>query len=424
VLVEPSHAIPLVGFTVAFRSGSAYDPVGREGSARVAARMLRRGCDGLSANDIEERIDQLGGELSFDVSASSVALHAQVIGRNLRPFIELVARILSLPSFAEAEFERLRREVLAELVESRDNDRGLAQKAFRAALFGGHPYGRSTMGTMASVQAVTLDDVRAAYAQHFVRKNAVIGFSGDITGPQAGEVAEMLLHGLPKGALRPEVIPEPSPIEGRHLIFVDKPDRTQTQILIGSLGTSPFDDDHVALGAANAVFGGTFTSRLMREVRSKRGWSYGASARLGVGKRRQAFSMWTFPAATDAAACIELELGLLEAFVDKGITERELSFIKRYLTRSYAFDVDTASKRLHQALDVEVLGLPSDYYSGYVGHVQRVTLEQANRAVQKRIDPSRLLVVVVGTAGDLLDAVRSKVGGLARHDVVSFEKVE
>jgi len=211
-------------------------------------------------------------------------------------------------------------------------------------------------------------------------------------------------------------------VSGRRLVFVDKPERTQTQVLIGSLGTQPHDEDHHALSVANAIFGGTFTSRLMREVRSKRGWSYGASARLGVDRHRQAFTMWTFPAATDAAACLALELDLLSTFVAKGITTRELSFIKRYLARSYAFEIDTAAKRMHQALDVELLDLPADYYSGYIAHVEGVTLETANGAVSRRLGAKDLLITVVGTASEILEPVRAAIPELASHEVVPFDR--
>jgi zinc protease len=205
-------------------------------------------------------------------------------------------------------------------------------------------------------------------------------------------------------------------------VFVDKPDRTQTQILIGTLGTWPHDPDHVPLTVANAVFGGTFTSRLMNEIRSKRGWSYGAHARLSIDRQRQAFSMWTFPAAEDAPACLALELDLLEKFVNGGITPREAAFIQRYLVRSHAFDIDTAPKRLHQGLDVELLGLPKDYYSTYVEHVKAVTPETANAAVRARIRPEDLLVVVVGTASRTFDPVRDAVKNLGSHEIVPFDQ--
>jgi zinc protease len=136
--LEESHAIPLVSIVIAFRMGSGEDPAGKEGLARLAMRMLRRGTDKKSAKQIEESIDTLGGEMAVDTSVSSVAVHAQVIGRNVEPFVDLLAHLLSSSTFPEDEFSRLRRESIAEIVEARDNDRAIAQKAFQRFVFPGH----------------------------------------------------------------------------------------------------------------------------------------------------------------------------------------------------------------------------------------------------------------------------------------------
>ncbi len=421
LLLEEDHTLPLVSITVALKSGAAHDPVGKEGAARLAMRMLRRGAGELTAKEVEDSIDRLGAEVGTDVSPSGGTVGAQVIRSNLEPFSDLLVELLGHPSFPEDELARLKRETVAELVEARDSDRALAQRAFRRTMFAGHLYARGTSGTVSSVPTLTQGDAFAAHALHLRRGNVVVGMSGDVDEAVARRVADRLVAALHAGEGPGDPVAEPEPKKGRRLVFVDKPERTQTQVLIGTLGTSPFDADHVPLGVANAVFGGTFTSRLMREVRSKRGWSYGASARLGVDRHRQAFSMWTFPAAGDAAACIELELELLDAFVNKGITAKELSFVRRYLARSRAFDVDTASKRLHQAIDVEALGLPADYHTGYVAKVNAVKLDEANAAVKARIAPEDLLVVVVGTAAELLEPVRAAIAGLGEHTVVPFD---
>jgi zinc protease len=216
-------------------------------------------------------------------------------------------------------------------------------------------------------------------------------------------------------------MPDPSPLSGRRLIVVDKPERTQTQILVATLGTDPRDPDHTALLVGNAVFGGTFTSRLMREVRSKRGWSYGASSRAGIDRRRQGWVMWTFPEAVNAAACLKLTVELMEKWVEGGVTPREVAFIRRYLVRSQAFDVDTAPKRLHQALDVELLGLDADYHSGWGARVQATTAESASAAVRARIHPQDFVAVVVGTASQVLEGLRESVPGLSDVTVVPFD---
>jgi zinc protease len=197
--------------------------------------------------------------------------------------------------------------------------------------------------------------------------------------------------------------------------------RTLTQILIGGLGTHPSDPDHVALSVGNTIFGGTFTARLMNEVRSKRGWSYGAYSSLPYDRRRQSFSMWVFPKATDAAACIELELQLLEKWRNKGVTKKELSWAKRFLIRSHAFTVDTPSKRVGLQLDSELYQLPEGYYDNYLEHVRSVTLEQVNAAIQTRISADDLLVTVVGTEKDVGEAVRKAIPGLSNSEVVPFD---
>jgi zinc protease len=421
LFVESSHALPLVTIAIALESGSTRDPAGKEGLCRITSRMLRRGCQAMTSQQVDAEIDRLGAEMSVDVSASHVTLHTQVIRRNLGAWVDLVARLLSTPTFPEDELARLRRETAAEIVEARDNDRALAQLAFRRAVFAEHPYARSAVGTTRAVESITQGDVRGLYGRDYVRGNLAIGFAGDVTRDEAEKLADRLSRALPEGTTPSDDAGDPAPTKGRKLVFVDKPERTQTQIILGSLGTWPHDPDHVPFSVAVSIFGGTFTSRLMREVRTKRGWSYGAYARLAIERRRHAFSMWTFPAAADAPGCIELELGMLADFVENGVTPREAAFMKKYLVRSHAFDVDTAAKRMHEALDVGLLALPPDYYSAYVDHVAAVTPESANGAIKARLSADDLRIVVVGTKDSLFDKVRGAIPRLDSAEVVPFD---
>ncbi len=420
--VESSTVVPLVSIALSLRSGALADPEGKDGLSRLTARMMRRGCKGMTSSEIESAVDRLGGEIGFDVGPSTISLHGQVIRRNLQPFCELIARVLGTPTFDQGELDRLKRETVAELIDARDNDRGLAGLAFRRALFEGHPYSRSAAGRPASVDKLTREDVLATYAKRFVQSDIVLGFAGAITEEEAKTLGALLVRSVPEGPRVDNPLPEPTPPKGRRLFFVDKPERTQTQILIGSLGTHPRDPDHWPLVAATAVFGGTFTSRMMREIRSKRGWSYGTSARLSVERKRHAFTMGAFPAAADCAPCVALELKLLEDFTSGGITPRELAFIKNYMIRSHAFEIDTAPKRLGQALEAELLDLPADYHTAYLEHVRAVTLEGANASVRERLTAQDLVLVVVGTASEILDKVTSAIPGLTEHKVIPFDQ--
>ena len=194
--------------------------------------------------------------------------------------------------------------------------------------------------------------------------------------------------------------------------------------MIGCLGSHTRDEDHVALLVGNTIFGGTFTARMTQEVRSKRGWSYGAYSNVPFDRRRQSFSMWTFPKADDAGPCLKLELDMLHELREKGVTKAELSWAKRYLVRSHCFAIDTAAKRVGLALDQALYDLPEDYYSRYLERVQAVTLEQANAALQNRLSDQDLLITVVGTESVIGEPVRSAVENLASSEVVPFDTVD
>jgi zinc protease len=421
LLCEESRTLPLVWVTVAIRTGALEDPEGQEGLTRLTARLMRRTAGGASPHEIDTRIDSLGGSLGADVSHSVGSFHGTLIARSLEPFVDVLVDVLARPGFSTAELERLVRETSAELVEARDNDRALVQRWFRRKLFAGHAYGRPISGTPASLARIGDKDVRDQWRRLWVGENLVFGLAGAIDEAGARAVQQRIASALPGGAARPDPLPDPALRPGRHLVIVDKPERTQTQILIGGRGSSAHDPDHTALHVANTVFGGTFTARLMEEVRSKRGWSYGAYSSLPCDRRRQAFSLWTFPKAEDAAACIRLELEMLRAFCEEGITDEELSRAKRYLVRSHAFAVDTAAKRLGLRLDELLYELPAGYHTGYTERVQAVTRDQANAAIRSRISDQDLLVAVVGTEKQIGEPVREAIERLESVEVVPFD---
>jgi zinc protease len=421
VLVETSRALPLVSFSIALKTGSILDPEGMTGATRMLTRWMRRTAGGREAQAIDTEIDALGGAFGADVSPSTLVFQGTVITRSLDGLMRIATDILARPGFAEAELERLRRETLAELTETLDDDRGLGRRWLRHRLFGAHPYARSVTGTASSVARIKPEDLKALYGRIVRPENLIFAFSGDIDRARAEQLAEQVRAALASGPAPDDSIGDPAVIPGRRLTLVDKPDRTQTQILIGGLGTHPADPDHLALHVANTVFGGTFTARLTQEVRAKRGWSYGAYSSLPIDRRRQAFSMWTFPKAEDAAPCIQLQLEMLHDLRSKGITKKELAWAKKYLVRSHAFALDTASKRVGLLLDSALYGLPAGYYENYIERIKGVSLEAANASVVERLSEDDLLVTVVGTASQIGDAIKSAIPNLASTEVVPYD---
>ncbi|MBW2529592.1 MAG: insulinase family protein [Deltaproteobacteria bacterium] len=421
VFAETDRAIPLVSMTVALRAGAVHEPPERAGLARIAARMLRRGCRGLSSDELESRIDSLGAELGTSAGLVSTMVHVELLARSAPEVARLLGRLLAHPSFDQAELDRLKRQTEAEITESRDSDAFLAGRAFRRQLFAGHPHSRRVAGTIATVGAIERQDVERWHRAHFVRENAVVVVVGNLSEEAVAELSEAVTAELPSGRATPYPATEPVPPDGRNLVLVDKPERTQTQMVIGTLGTHPRDRDHTALLVANTAFGGTFTARMVQEIRAKRGWSYGASSHLSTGRVREAFSMWAAPAAGDTAACLRLELEMLSRWREDGISAEELAFCKSYLRRSYAFEIETAKKRAAQWLDRALLDLPEDYHHGFVERVEAVTLEDANAAIGQRIDDGRLWMSLVCTEADLGAELRQAVDRLGDVVVVPYD---
>ena len=417
VHVETCHDLPFVSVMVGFRTGASQDPEGLEGVTRAAVRMLRRGAAGMDAAQIADAFDSMGAEYGEYVGLNAIHLSIDVIRRSLDRVVDLLCTLLGSPDFDEVELGKLLRETESEVLETRNHDRALCGRALRRVLFAGHPFSRRVSGLPESLRRIERRHVQEQHRAMLVRDNVVFAFSGDLTETEAHSIAKRICAALPEGPVSGRVREDPLPLSGRRLVFVDKPDRTQTQMLIGTLGTRASDPDHTSLLVANTVFGGAFTSRLMSEVRVKRGWSYGAYANLPIDLCREAFTVWTHPNADDAAACLALELELLETWRTRGITARELTFTKRYLSRSQAFEVDTASKRAQRKLLTRIYELPDDYYDGFLDRVKAVTVQSANLALRERLDLTALVVAVTGTfdrigegvAGaipDLLETIR------------------
>jgi zinc protease len=424
LILETSHALPLVNIAVARVTGAAQDPEGKAGTSRILSRLARRTAGGRPLQVIEESLDRLGASLGSDVSYSATSLSGTVIARSLDKFADLLADAVGRPSLDITEFERLKRETRAEIIDGLDNDRALGHRALRRALYPNHPYANTSAGTLKTLAAIEHQTVVDFDRLVRRRDSLVLGVSGSIELEQAKALAERVIEAVPEGQAPKDTLTDPVIAEGRKLIIVDKPERAQTQILIGLSGTQPTDEDHTALHVAATVFGGTFSSRLMQEVRVNRGWSYGAYASLPIDRYRQAMTLWTFPSKDDAPACAKLELELLEKLVCDGITPKELNFAKKSLVRSHAFSVDTAAKRMSLALDSTILELPEDYYDRYEERVSAVTLEQANAALKARVDPSRLVIAVVGTAKELQERLQEAIPSVTTVEVIPHDSEE
>ncbi len=322
----------------------------------------------------------------------------------------------SAPTFRRTRRTSCSRETLAQLDELRDDDGNLARRFLSRRLFGEHPYGRTLTGTTVTLQRLSVATARSWHAQAVRGPGVVIGVAGDIAPEAARALVERHLGALPAGDPAAFGRPHPFPkLRARtRLTIVDKPERTQSQIMLAHIAPNWNDADFDALQVAVHAFGGMFTSPLMDEVRGKRGLSYGASARLGKGRGPRALVMTVAPSLEQTAETVELVRRLFSDFAKEGLPDDKLLFGQANLAESFAFSLATPEERLDLRLTAELAGLPPDYIDRFVARVSAVTPAQARAAVARQLRPADLEIVIIATAAELRP--RLEAAGLL-HDV-------
>lgn len=421
VFVESSDVLPIVDVEIAFPVGSLQDPVGQEGLTQLTAHLMRRGPSGLSQERFEDRLASLGARLSVQVSTRSIRFRATVLRRNFERLLELVADVVNKPALRARDFAKLKRQAQAALIARLDDDQALGARCFREALFGEHPYARTSSGHAGSLARIGLQQVKDFHARNIAEGAFLVGVAGDVTEAEAHALIASRFPSVSDRKQKVSHVPATRCRRGRHVVIVDKPERVQTQLFIGTLGARTRDRRLFPLIVSNTAFGGTFTGPLMQQVRAVRGWSYGAYSRLLHSTQRDAWYMCTAPAVEYSAECAALELNLLEHWVEAGMKKAELSFAQRYLINSHCFDVDTPSKRLEARLDIELLGIPRSYVEKHDQLVARVTRQQANEATRARISTRDLVIVVVATASDVASSFE-RLPGVSSLEIVPFDR--
>jgi zinc protease len=398
VIVESSQDTPLVWFEVAIRGGASADPLGVEGLHRHAALLARRGAGKRDRAELDETLDSLGAALDVGVSRDAIQVSGLALTKHLDQVIDLAADILAEPRFDEEEHARLLRETPQVLDEIRDDDSALATRWFDWLCCPGHPYGRTSLGTESSLTKIQRADALALWKREVVTDNLVIGLAGDIDEAAGARLVTRLLARLPAG--RPEIARPvvPDAPSGRRVILVDKSDRTQAQIRIGHLAVRYGGPETAPLAVGEAVLGGMFSSRLMQEIRVKRGWSYGAGCALRRSRMPHWFEVWMAAGIEVAGPAIALTLDLLADYAAKGPTDEEVDFARSYLVGAMPFHVATARQRMQLAVRDAVFDLPAGFTARLPEALSQLSATDVRRACAASIRPESAVTVAVTTA--------------------------
>jgi len=388
-----SHALPIVDIAIEFAAGSAYDSREQAGLARLSLAMLKAGSSRYSETEASRRIADAGAQLreNFDLDRAGFALRSLSSEAERKAATQTLADMLQAPLFPAEAFEREKARAIANAREAETQPDRVAERRLYALMYPAHPYGFSeTPDTLASIKR---EDVERHYRNCFGSARAVVTIVGDLDRDAAKALAEELTSRLSKGtdpALAPVATPAGATLRVAH-------PSTQSHVLLGVAAVSRSDPDYFPLFVGNySLGGGGFRSRLLREVREKRGYAYSAYSYFRPYEREGPFLVGLETRRDQAREALELARSVVGEFVKHGPTEAELKAAKKGLVGGFPLRIDTNRKILEQIAAIGFYKLPLEWLDEFPARVEAVTLAQVRSAFAKRIDPEKLSIVVVG----------------------------
>lgn len=392
-LVE-DHSIPFTALELRFRGGTSTDADGARGAVYLMTALLEEGAADRDARAFARAVEGLAASFGFDAGDDTVSISAKFLTENRDEAIALLSEAIHQPRFDPDAVERVRAQVLSGLRSDAKDPNDIAGLTFSRLAFGDHPYGSEGKGTVDSVAALDRDDLIAAHKGVFARDRLYVAAVGDITAEALGALLDSLLDGLPEtGAPIPPHVPV-ALTGGTTLVDFDTP---QSVALFGHVGIERDDPDFFAAYILNQVLGaGGFESRLMEEVREKRGLTYGVYSYLAP-KDLAPLYLGSVSSANDRIAeAISVIRDEWAKMANDGVTETELQDAKTYLTGAYPLRFDGNGRIASILVGMQMENLGTDYIVTRNDKVNAVTLEDVNRVARELLQPELLHFVVVG----------------------------
>lgn len=400
VLFVETHAIPVLDISVEFDAGSRRDPEGKSGLAALTNGSLDKGIlpiygDGVSESKILDTFADTGALRSSKITMDRAGYTLRVLSDQAesKKAIQLMSRLLATPSFPEELLERDKTRLVASIKEEMTRPEAIAIKTFKQDIYNDHPYGKSP--SPESVVSITRDDLVSFHKTHYVANRALISIVGDIDKERAREIAAEISRDLPTSSQELPALPIVKTNFGK-TEAVSHP-ATQAHVLLGMPAVKRGDPDFFALTVGNYILGGGgFSSRLMQEVREKRGLSYSVYSKFQPMLQEGPFIVGLQTEKKQVDEALKVAQSTLDTFLKEGPTVAELQSAKGHLVNSFAMQIDNNRKVLELISLIGYYQLPLDYLDTWTANVQRVTAEDVKAAMNRKLSTEKMVTVVVG----------------------------
>jgi zinc protease len=398
------HGVPVVSIKLVVKSGSAADPADLPGAAQLVAQMLKEGTARKTSAQIAEAIDFLGARLSIHNDEEQTSIDIQALAEQLPAALALVAELATEPTFDEGELKKLKKRELDRLALMSKSPNFLARREFWKALYGPHPYAHVDT-TKDALKKIKRADLVNFHRRLFAPNNAYLVVVGDIAADAVQESAEKAFKAWAPHKVAPVEYPTTPARSAREIVLVDRPESVQSVIYVGNLALARKDPNYIPLLVANQVLGGSAASRMFMDLREKQSLTYGAYSDLDEG-------LLPVPFRAFAAVRNEVTAQAMKAFMDHLVRissepapAPELADAKRLLIDSFPLHIETPAEIAGLVSELRTYGFPDNYWDGFRSEIQAVSPDAALAAAKQYIKPDAALIVVVGKAAAVKEAV-------------------
>lgn len=394
LLIKENHSVPLFAARAAFLGGVRYEDESTNGVSNFVSRMLTRGTETRSAQDIAEEIESMAGDVSGFSGRNSFGVTVESLSRNFPEAFDIFSDVLLNPSFDSEEIERARREILAEINRQGDNLLRTTVNLFLETLYSEHPYRYNTLGTEETVSNFTGSDLTTFYEKYARPENMVITVVGNVDEQKVLEMVKEKFGGLEKGKIvRPELTTEPAPTEVRTKIKT-KPEKAQMHIIMGFQGPTLKDEDHYAFEVLNTILSGQ-GGRLFLELRDKKSLAYTVTSFYTPGLEPGFFGVYIGTAPEKEEEAITGIKSELTRLLNDGVTEAELARAQNYLVGNFEIGLQQNSSQAAKIAFDELYGIGWEEYQNYPDEIYSVTTQDVLEAARKYINLDSYTLSVV-----------------------------
>ncbi len=399
VFFVANRDLPMLDVSVDFPAGSAFGTRGKSGLAALTQSLLKLGAGGLSEDEIARRMADVGAQLAgrFDSDRAGLSLRTLSSTAEMKEALDLLARVLQRPAFPAAVLDREKTRIIGAIREADTKPEVIASATFYALTYGDHPYGLRSSGEADTVAALTREDLVGFYHRHYTADRAVVAIMGNVSRREAEVIAEQLTGELPRSGV-PASLPDVPRLTRAETRVIAHP-ASQSHVLVGAPGIRRADPDYFPLFVGNYILGGGgFASRILEEVRQKRGLAYSAYSYFSPTKQPGPFVMGLQTRKDQAGEAIAVVRSTLNDFIAKGPTANELKEAKQNIGGGFPLRIDSNRKILDYLGVIGFYGLPLTYLDDFVPNIEKVTLADIRNAFARHVDPERLVTVIVGAA--------------------------